>query len=371
MTPARRLLTAPLLLFAALMGLAVPALPHHAALADIFALLALASLLITRARPAFSLPLVGYLGWTALSAALHRSGGWALLAACELAAVWAAASTLDDWPRLLRAWSWGAVTLGVVALIVSSLSVVGIDTPWSSGGGELGWRFRPQGFTESTNLLASLCLVPLLFAVAQKRRAWTALLGVVLLLSASRTILAALVGVALLKKPRGGRWLVGALSLAAVISVVADVHELWWGPGIRWRIMASALRMALAHPLLGVGPGQHAAFTGWPSASDAALPWNAHSTPLDVAATLGIPALLALGALVVSALRKPGDAFLKVALWATLFDALTIDVERFRHVWLFLGLITAASRAAAPTSRSESTAPATPSPNARAATRRR
>ncbi len=61
---------------------------------------------------------------------------------------------------------------------------------------------------------------------------------------------------------------------------------------------------------------------------------------LDLASRWGVPAALLFAACFASALRASGvPRVLVVALWAIAFDSLSVDVERFRHVWLLLGLV--------------------------------
>jgi small-conductance mechanosensitive channel len=83
-------------------------------------------------------------------------------------------------------------------------------------------------------------------------------------------------------------------------------------------------------------------------------PFRAHLTPLNVAATLGLPALVALSvfvALLWRERRRPTD----VAIWSGLaglaLDALAQDVEHFRHVWILLGLAAASTRRQEPDRR--------------------
>ena len=54
-----------------------------------------------------------------------------------------------------------------------------------SGGGELAWSFRPKGLARSTNMLASLCLVPFLVCAAERRWWLVVLFGATMLLFAS------------------------------------------------------------------------------------------------------------------------------------------------------------------------------------------
>jgi hypothetical protein len=88
------------------------------------------------------------------------------------------------------------------------------------------------------------------------------------------------------------------------------------------------------HLIFGVGPG---ALTG----VQLGAPSRAHLTPLNVAATTGLPALAALVVMVVllwRQRRRPTN----IAIWSGLLglalDGLGQDIEHFRHVWLMLGL---------------------------------
>jgi O-antigen ligase len=209
-------------------------------------------------------------------------------------------------------------------------------------------------------MLAELALVPLVLLIVDgerllRRARWplVALLAITLLLTLTRTLLAVpvalllpgLIGVEPRKIPRA--LAIALLVALAIVSMRVDVHGRG-EPGIRWRIAGSALAHAAAHPLLGVGPARAAAQAGWPSATDPVFDWDAHSTVLDVAATTGVPALLCLVALLALVLRSgwraPREATqvaLLCGLLATLFDAITVDVEDFRHLWLLLGLTSA------------------------------
>jgi hypothetical protein len=79
------------------------------------------------------------------------------------------------------------------------------------------------------------------------------------------------------------------------------------------------------------------------------MPFDAHLTPLNVAATLGLPALLGL-AIVVVALWRARSRPTDLATWGMLagigLDGLGQDAEDFRHVWVALGLADASRREA-------------------------
>jgi hypothetical protein len=92
------------------------------------------------------------------------------------------------------------------------------------------------------------------------------------------------------------------------------------------------------HPILGTGPGS------LPGEAPGYGRRQAHYTPVGVAATLGLPALLALVALLVLLWRRrtrPTDR----ATWGGLaglgLDGLGQDIENFRHVWVMIGLAAA------------------------------
>jgi hypothetical protein len=106
-------------------------------------------------------------------------------------------------------------------------------------------------------------------------------------------------------------------------------------PGNRREAFVTSLHTLEHHPLLGIGPG---ALPG----INAGVPFRAHFTPLNVAATLGIPALCVLiGAIVVlwRSRRRPTDIALWSALAGMAIDGLAQDIDHFRHVWVMLGLV--------------------------------
>jgi hypothetical protein len=109
------------------------------------------------------------------------------------------------------------------------------------------------------------------------------------------------------------------------------------GPSPRLQATTTSFETLTEHPLFGTGPGSS---PGWTDG----VSFDAHLSPLNIAATLGLPALL--GFLLVPfalwrARRRPTDR----ALWGMLaglgLDGLGQDVEDFRHVWVALGLVDA------------------------------
>lgn len=350
------------MVFAALMGVDLPAppVPVHAAWAD-GAMLACAGLVALAAATGrlrlssaggAALAAVAYVAWATVSAARH-GGLVKVLGLAELACVLVAAATLarDEAlrDRVLRAWIGAAAALALVGLAAGALAQRGVDVaPLHVGDGELGWRFRPAGL-QRVGLLAELLLVPLLACAADGRRLFgrwrgplAVLFAVTLLLGATRTILAAAVGLLALRAPRRVA-LAGtaALLVVSLASVRLDVHGTG-APGIRARIWASAAQTIAAHPLTGVGPAAPVAVAGWPGPDDPPRVWDAHATWLNVAAQYGLPALAAFACVFALTLRRASPRLLRAALIATAFDAVTIDVEDFRHVWLLFGLAAAA-----------------------------
>jgi hypothetical protein len=107
------------------------------------------------------------------------------------------------------------------------------------------------------------------------------------------------------------------------------------GHGRRYDAFTSSFTTLRHHPLLGIGPG---ALPGFNELG----PARAHFTPLNIAATVGLPALAALIAmlwLLWRGRRRPTD----LALWGSAagiaLDGLGQDIDHFRHVWLLIGLL--------------------------------
>jgi small-conductance mechanosensitive channel len=77
-------------------------------------------------------------------------------------------------------------------------------------------------------------------------------------------------------------------------------------------------------------------------------------TPVNIAATLGLPALIAFTSLIVILWRnrrRPTALPLWSGLAGLALDALAQDVEEFRHVWIMLGLACANSNDSAQTDK--------------------
>src|SRR5262245_29863003 len=111
-------------------------------------------------------------------------------------------------------------------------------------------------------------------------------------------------------------------------------------PGNRRQAFVTGLETLGDHPFLGKGPGSFVGMNGFE-------PFRAHFTPLNVAATTGIPALLILAGLL-AVLWRDRRRPTPVATWSGLaglgIDGLGQDIEHFRHVWVLLGVADAQRR---------------------------
>lgn len=350
-----------LIVFAATMGFDLPAppVPAHAVWADL-ALVVLAcacgvALLSGQLRLLVEPVLVAYVGWLMISAALDP-GPWpervrpvvgALGLGTLLTLTAMLTSTVDGLSdRILRAWIGGVVVLGLIGLAAGVSAQLGHEWGLHRGDGELGLALRPSGL-QRVGLLAELALVPLLVVVDDGerllgrwlRRVVLVVLSVVLIAGLTRTLLAAVLGIALLTL-RTRRHKAVAVFVIAVVwlaAFVIDVHGV--ATGVRLRIVVDALHRLRGHWLIGGGGERDVATIGWPAPHDAPRSFDAHLTLIDLVARWGVPAALLFVALFVSALRRAAPRVFAIALYATAFDSLSVDLERFRHVWLLLGLV--------------------------------
>ena len=309
-----------------------------------------------------------YLGWAAVSLALAAprppSGPAKLLGLAMLLALFVVTSDLAGQPGMQAAI---AKTIAVTALVTAAaalagvaLSGFGVLTPLVGTCGDLlpGPLGRAQAGFPHPNMLASYCVFAYGVVAGDAgglprglRRLATAALALTVLLSTSRAILgfglAAAVRHATTPARRRFAW---ALALALVAAMVGlTVVNLTFQPLRPWELtlrsepsvrataFTSSLATLAAHPLAGSGlgssPGRRGGFA-----------FDAHFTPLNVAATLGLPALAGLAFAVACLWRgraRPTD----LALWGMLaglgLDAIGQDVEDFRHVWVGLGLVDA------------------------------
>jgi hypothetical protein len=306
-----------------------------------------------------------YLGWAAVSllAASPRpaAGGAKLLGLAMLAALLVVTSDMMGRPgmpaavgRTLAATSLLTAAAALAGVVLSGLGTI---TPLVGTCGDLlpGPLSRAQAGFPHPNLLASWCVFAT-GALAREdaglsrawRRAAQAALALTVLLATSRAVLAFALAVAVRHATTPARRRAAvALAVALVVATLGltAAHvtlyplrpwdlRLLPGPSPRLEAAATSLHTLAAHPLFGTGPGTSPGLRG-------GRPFDAHLTPLNVAATLGLPALAGLVLLVWALWRaraKPTD----LATWGMLaglgLDGLGQDVEDFRHVWVALGL---------------------------------
>ena len=312
-----------------------------------------------------------FAAWTALSTAVNGSSWWLTLGTFELATIYWLTTQVTREPglreKILRVWIISATALGALGFIGVGLDLAGFHTPMAGLGGAFSTRLRIHGPCISPNMLASLCLVPWLALYAPTgRRLFKSgtryllllFLSCTLLFTLSHALLAVALGVLLLRARKSKPWLItGVLLLLTLDFLSMRFHwtsaELGLAPsltpGLRWIILGQAWHNVALNPIFGSGPDSLAAVvTGFPTPDSPDTGLNAHCTPLAIAVTLGLPALLAFGGFIWLALRhafaklKPTDEFtpvLIVACFAMLFDALTSDHQHGRHFWLLLGLL--------------------------------
>jgi len=306
-----------------------------------------------------------YLGWALVSylAADPRSpsGAAKLLGMAMLVALMVVTSELASRPGVSRAI---VITVAATSVLTAALAIVGVAlsatgriTALVGTCGDLlpGPLSRAQAGFSHPNLLASFCV----FAsgvVAWKegglsRRVRTivqVLLGVTVLLTVSRAIFAFALAAAIRAATTPQRRAY-AQTLAVVLVAAMVVLTLWnitfpvaqpWNvqmrptPSVRLEAATTSLQTLVAHPWLGSGPGTSPGLRG-------PLAFDAHLTPLNVAATLGLPALVGFLAVPFALWRsrgRPTDLAIWGMLAALALDGLGQDIEDFRHLWIAFGL---------------------------------
>jgi hypothetical protein len=306
-----------------------------------------------------------YLGWALVSllAATPRpaAGPAKLLGVAMLVALFVVTSDLMERPGMPAAVGR---TLAATSLVTAAAAVTGVAlsyfgriTPLVGTCGDLlpGPLSRAQAGFPHPNLLASWCV----FASgaharedAGRSRAWRrvvqAALALTVVLTTSRAILAFALSAAIRHATTPARRrFAGALAAVLVLVMtsltVANVTfsplrpwdaRLLPGPSPRLEAVTTSLGTLGAHPLLGTGPGTS-------PGRRAGRPFDAHLTPLNVAATLGLPALAGLAFAAWALWRgraRPTDLVTWGMLAGLALDGLGQDVEDFRHVWVALGL---------------------------------
>ncbi|HEV8482584.1 MAG TPA: O-antigen ligase family protein [Blastocatellia bacterium] len=315
--------------------------PAHAALA-LYLLFASLSLLIATPNP--------------------RAGAPKLLGVAELCTLAFITSEIASRPGLSRSLArvvaLTSLFTAAAALAGLLLFYAGVGSPLIGIYGELEpspWYARVQACTYNPNLLASFCIFAAAITARREgelspwlRRITLAALWITVLLTFSRGILAFALSAAIRSADTPRR-----RALATVFGTACAVLILsltFWrpllnparpfdtrfepAPSARYQAMVSSLAAVVAHPVLGSGLDTH------PAVSQGRT-FDAHCTPINIAATLGLPALVTFTGLFVILWRKrrlPVDLALWGGLAGLAVDALAQDIEDFRHLWVLIGL---------------------------------
>jgi hypothetical protein len=315
--------------------------PAHAALALYF-LFACLSLVFTSSNPG--------------------SGAPKLLGVAELCALALITSDLASrpgvFPSIARSIAISSVVTAAAAVAGLLLFYNGVSTSLIGSYGDLvpsRWYARVQAGTYHPNLLASFCIFAAAIITRREgelpawlRRVTLAALWLTVLLTFSR----GLFGFALAMLIRSARTPLRrrlAAAFAAVCVGAVIVLTIWnlsinpahpleahfeSAESSRHQAADSSLTTLFDHPLFGSGLGiQPGRYRG--------LPFDAHCTPINIAATLGLPSLIAFSFLIASLWRgraRPTDLSIWGGLAGLALDGLAQDIEDFRHVWVMIGL---------------------------------
>jgi hypothetical protein len=345
---------------------------EHAIIADLLiglaAILFVREVLQGRARFAWRpwhLWLIAYVGWVAISALASpdpREELKTFVLVAELGVFAVITASLAEPPAAARAL--GRVTLAAVGFTFA-LTAIALAAFYAGHSTDLLGHYgdfaassryaRVRAGFESAPLLASWCIAAsavLAWPRCELPRRWRiagqCALGVMVVTTLSRAVLAFALALMI-------RWAAGSAdrvrkiatggAVAVVVTILAlltignlrtspvsyDISD----PGPRRETAIVAWRTVRAHPVVGVGPASEGAFVYGLGLR------RAHLTPLNVAATVGVPGLLLLAGLAVALWRgraRPTDVAIWSGLAALMIDGLTLDIDHFRHVWLLIGL---------------------------------
>lgn len=268
------------------------------------------------------------------------------------------ASRPDASRQIARAIAITSLITATAAIAGLFLYYAGVGSPLIGIYGELEpspWYARVQSGTHNPNLLASFCIFASAIVARREdalpswlRRVTLAAVTITVLLTFSRGIIGFVLAAVIRSARTPARRVFAGVCAAACVLVVTSLTL--WNPAIdpthpfdahlqslpssRLQAASTSLAAIVQHPLLGTGLGTS-------PAQHRGAPFDSHCTPLNVAATLGLPALLAVSFSIFALWRKrtrPTDLAIWGGLAGLALDGLAQDVEDFRHVWVMIGL---------------------------------
>ncbi len=356
-----------------------PWLHEHAQWSDLFVALAALCWLIEcvwqhvwpRWRPLHT-ALAAYGLWALVSwwiSSDPQANGWKLLGIAELLILTVLTSELLQRQALVAPF---ARTIALTSLITAAAALVGLGLFYAGITTRLIGTYgdlvaapsyaRLQAGTSQPNMLASFCIFAAsITALAHLPQRWRRLTQAAQWLTVLLTFARGILGFALavtIRQARTRRQHLGVMAFAALCVIVLGTLTIWnfsFDPSrpfalrlapeesSRWQALTSSLVTLAAHPFVGSG-------TGTSPGLYRGMPFDAHCTPLNIAATMGLPALVAFGAIFFLLWRQRRQAIhqaFDLALWSGLaglvLDALTQDIEDFRHLWVLIGALDAGS----------------------------
>jgi len=315
--------------------------PAHAAL-GVYFLLALLSLLVAAPDP--------------------RDGAAKLAGVAELCTLAFITFDIASRPGVSRRMTQ---VIAITSIVTAAAGIAGlllfyggVTTQLVGSYGDLepsNWYARLQAGTYHPNLLASYCIFAASIAARREgalpnwlRRITIGFLWVTVLLTFSRGILgfglAALIRAARTPMRRRVAGVCAAAGVAVVIAL--SLWNLAINPArpleaqlenvgsSRREAATSSLTTLFLHPLFGAG-------LGVPPGHYRGRSFDSHCTPLNIAATLGLPALMVFSVLIALLWRRrtrPTDLAIWGGLAGLALDGLAQDIEDFRHLWVMIGI---------------------------------
>ncbi len=293
----------------------------------------------------------------------QSAGARKLLGIGELCALALITSDLASCPRVLNSVTQ---VLAISSLLVAAAGVAGLLLFYGGIGtnligiyGELtpSNRYaRIQAGFYNPNLLANFCIFASAIIARRDahiqpwlRRAALAGLWIAVALTFSRGILGFILAAIIRHAHTRERRRFAVICAVLCVGVIASFTL--WKPALdptqpfsihfdtttqtsRYQALTSALHTVVRSPFWGSGPGTHPGFY-------LGQPFDAHMTLVNIAATLGLPALAVFAALMSIIWRKRSRP-VDLALWGGFvglaLDGLGQDIEDFRHLWVMIGL---------------------------------